>query len=350
MLKSKNMSPKELAFLTAIILALPVTVGAAILRNEWPLVALSFVFFVLLAYFVMLAMLQNFIYRRIKTIYKFIYQTKATKKEEMYHNYLLPQKSIDEVKEDVEVWAKQREVEIESLRKTEKFRKEFLQNLSHELKTPIFAVQSYIDTLLDGAIDSPDMAKKFLSKAANNAARLSALAKDLDEISKLESGVIPLHRETFFIHNLIREVYESLAYSARKSNIQTIFKKGTEHPYMVFADREKIRQVLTNLVDNAIKYSHPEDMIIASVYLTDGERVLVEITDQGQGIAEEHLPRVFERFYRTDLARSRRVGGSGLGLSICKHIVEAHNETIHIRSKIGVGTTVGFTLPLAKPD
>lgn len=348
MLKSKNTSPKELAFITAIILAIPVTAGAALLRQDWWLTAISFVVFVGLAYWLIYVVLQQFIYRKIKTIYKFIYQTKATKKEELYQNILLPQKGIEEVSQDVEKWARQRQVEIQDLRNLENFRKEFLQNLAHELKTPIFAIQSYIDSLLEGDIDDPDLANKFLNKAANNAARLSTLTKDLDEISKLESGVIPLHKEAFSIHGLIREVYESLAYGAHKHNIQTQFKKGTEHPYMVFADKEKIRQVVVNLVDNAIKYSHNDGVVIASVYLTDGKRVLVEITDQGEGIAEEHLLRVFERFYRTDVARSRKVGGSGLGLSICKHIIEAHNETIHIRSKIGVGTTVGFTLPLAK--
>ena len=170
------------------------------------------------------------------------------------------------------------------------------------------------------------------------------LVEDLDEISKLESGEQPLYKENFIIQDLIREVFEALSIKTAAKQIKTIIKKGCEAPIIVFADKEKIRQVLNNLVINATKYGKNNGTIIASIYKTDGMHVLVEISDDGIGIAEEHLPRVFERFYRTDRGRSRNVGGTGLGLAICKHIIEAHGQTIHIRSKIDVGTSVGFTL------
>ncbi|WP_416441170.1 sensor histidine kinase [Phnomibacter sp. MR] len=344
MLNTKNFSPKQLSLFTAIILGIPVLVGAWLLRPEWEVVAISFVVFVAGSYALILAVLQQFIYRKIKLIYKFIYKTKASKKEETYYKYILPQKGIDEVRADVEQWARQQEGQIETLRSNEKYRKEFLQNLSHELKTPIFAIQGYLDTLLDGAADNPEILQRFLKKAGRNVERLVNLTNDLDEISKLESGVIPLHKENFVIQDMIKEVYEMLHVKASAKNIRCSMKKGTELPMMVFADKEKIRQVLINLVDNAIKYGHDNGTIVASAYVTDGKRVLIEISDDGTGIAEEHLGRIFERFYRTDMARSRKVGGSGLGLAICKHVIEAHGQTIHVRSKPDVGTTIGFTL------
>lgn len=344
MLNTKNFSPKQLSLFTAIVLGIPVLVGAWLLRHEWELVIISFVVFVAGSYALILAVLQRFIYRKIKLIYKFIYKTKASKKEETYYKYILPQKGIDDVREDVEKWALQRQGEIETLRTNEKYRKEFLQNLAHEIKTPIFAIQGYLDTLIDGASQHPEILEKFLKKANRNVERLVNLTNDLDEISKLESGEIPLHKELFIIQDLVKEVFEMVHLNAATKNIKCQFKKGTEFPIAVFADKEKIRQVLINLVDNAVKYGHDNGTIVASMYETDGKRVLIEISDDGAGIAEEHLSRIFERFYRTDMARSRKVGGSGLGLAICKHIVEAHRQNIHVRSKPDVGTTIGFTL------
>ena len=300
------------------------------------------------SYGLILYTLQTFIYRKIKLIYKFIYQTKASKREEFYYKNILPQKSIDEVREDVETWADQRKAEIELLQQNETFRKEFLQNLSHELKTPIFAIQGYVDTLINGAMDNADVNKKFLQSTSRNIDRLVNLVDDLDAISKLESGEQHLQKDSFTIQELVKEVYETLSIKADKREIKCIIKKGCEQPLSVYADKEKIRQVFINLVDNAIKYGKQLGTIEASFYKVDGARILIEISDDGSGIAEEHLLRIFERFYRTDLARSRKVGGSGLGLAICKHIVEAHGQTIHVRSKIDVGSTFGFTLQSKK--
>lgn len=300
------------------------------------------------SYALILATLQRFIYRKIKLIYKFIYQTKASKREEFYHKHILPQKSMDEVSEDVEEWAEQRKREIELLKANEAYRKEFLQNLSHELKTPIFAIQGYVDTLLDGAYENPEVNQKFLNSASKNVLRLVNLIKDLDEITKLESGEMILYKENFVIQDLIREVFESLSLKASARDIKLYIKKGCESPIMVFADKERIRQVLINLVDNGLKYGKKGGMVMASAYIIDGKHVLIEMSDDGIGIAEEHLNRIFERFYRTDAARSRKEGGSGLGLAICKHIVEAHGQSIHVRSKPDVGTTFGFILESRK--
>jgi two-component system, OmpR family, phosphate regulon sensor histidine kinase PhoR len=223
-------------------------------------------------------------------------------------------------------------------------RKEFLQNLSHELKTPIFAIQGYVHTLLEGALENPAVNKKFLGSTSRNIDRLVNLVGDLDEISKLESGEQLLYKENFIIQDLIKDVFESLAIKSDEKQLKMQIKKGCELPLVVFADKEKIRQVLINLIDNAIKYGKQNGAIEGSAYKIEGKKILVEISDDGLGIPEEHLGRIFERFYRTDTARSRKVGGSGLGLSICKHIVEAHDQPIHVRSTIDVGTTFGFTL------
>jgi two-component system, OmpR family, phosphate regulon sensor histidine kinase PhoR len=347
MLAAKNLSPQQLSALTALIISVPISIGFYAVKPVWWMVLVAFAIIFLGSYGLILYTLQRFIYRKIKLIYKFIYQTKASKREEFYYKNILPQKGIDDVREDVEKWAQQRKAEIEALKKNEAFRREFLQNLSHELKTPIFAIQGYVETLLNGAIDNTEVNRKFLQNAARNINRLASLTGDLDEISKLESGALVLNNTNFVIQELTREVFESLSMKAEPKNIRCIIKKGCEFPLTVTADEEKIRQVLTNLVDNAIKYGRESGTIEASFYKVDGERVLVEISDEGLGIAEEHLLRIFERFYRTDLARNRKIGGSGLGLAICKHIVEAHGQTIHVRSKLDVGSTFGFTLEQA---
>ena len=289
-------------------------------------------------------MVEQFINRRVKLIYKFIHQTKASKREEFFNKNILPKQSLDEVTEDVLQWSDQHKNEMEILERNEQFRKEFLQNLSHEFKTPAFAIQGYLETLIGGAMDNPEVNKKFLANAFNNTERLIHLINDLDEITKLESGKQELHLQQFVIQDLLQEVFESLSFKAKSKNILCSFKKGSEQPIVVVADKEKIRQVLTNLVDNAIKYGNNQGKVEASVYKTDDVNMLIEISDDGIGIAEEHLPRIFERFYRTDYGRSRNIGGTGLGLAICKHIIEAHGQIIHVRSKPGIGSTFGFTL------
>ena len=293
---TKNLSPKQLSALTAVLLALPISAGIYLLTTNMIVCGASLVIIFGGSYGLILFTLEKFIYRKIKLIYKLIHQTKATKKEEVYFKYILPQKSIDEVREDVEKWGEKRNEEIEMLKKNEAYRKEFLQNLAHEFKTPIFAIQGYVDTLLNGAMDDTFIRKKFLENTAKNVERLVNLMNDLDDISTLEKGEQLLYKQNFIIQDLIREIFESLSIKTHNKNIRTSIKKGCESPITVFADKEKIRMVLINLVENASKYGKTGGLIVASIYRIDEKNVLIEISDDGIGIDEEHLLRIFERF------------------------------------------------------
>lgn len=344
MFSLRNSTPRQISLLTAFLLAIPESLILWWVEKQVGWAILCFVTVFGISYLLISFMLERFVYRQIKLIYKFISKTKATKKEETYYKYLIPKKTIEEVGVDVESWAADNEKELELLRHNEQFRREFLQNLSHEFKTPVFAIQGYIDTLLDGALANPETAKRFLERAAKNVDRLSHLLTDLDQIAKLERGEIVLTKEPFVIQELIREVYDSKQSKAETREIRCQIKKDSESPVTVFADREKIQQVLSNLISNAIKYGKQGGEVLASIYQTDGKRILVEITDDGVGIPEGDLPRVFERFFRTEAGRSMDLTGSGLGLAICKHILEAHGQSIHVRSTEQVGTTFGFTL------
>jgi two-component system phosphate regulon sensor histidine kinase PhoR len=344
MLDTKNTSPSNIALILSLIVSLfaGILISLGVKEIFFTLGSLLAIF--ILSFFLSRFLIEKFIHRKIKLIYKFIHQTKASKREEFFKKSVLPQQNLEEVGEDVLLWADQRKAEMEMLEKNEAFRKEFLQNLAHEFKTPVFAIQGYLETLIEGASESPEIRSKFLVNAHKNTERLINLISDLDEITSLESGKQEMRYTNFVFQDLIHEVFESLTLKADTKKIRCQIKKGCEQPIAVHADKEKIRQVLINLVDNAIKYGNTEGLIEASIYRTDDKKVLVEISDDGIGIAEEHLSRIFERFYRTDYGRSRNIGGTGLGLAICKHIIEAHGEIIHVRSKVGVGTTFGFSL------
>lgn len=343
MFESGNTSPVSIATISALLTGLSATLLTLVIGISWELSVIYGCALLLLVFFVVRFLVEKFIHKKIKLIYKFIHQTKVSKREEYFLKNVLPQQSIKEVGEEVLQWADQRKNEMEVLERNEAFRKEFLQNLSHEFKTPAFAIQGYLETLIAGASEQPEIRKRFLENAFKNTERLINLISDLDEITKLESGKLALHHQNFVIQDLIIDVYEALQIKSAGKKINCLIKKGCEQPITVYADKEKIRQVLINLVENAIKYGNAEGNIEAGVYRTDNS-VLIEITDDGIGIAEEHLSRIFERFFRTDYGRSRNIGGSGLGLAICKHIVEAHGHFIQVRSKPGIGTTFGFTL------
>ena len=348
MFDSKNYSPQTIAFFSATSVGLMAAlIGGWMSKSMVGALVILLIIFCF-TFWVVRFLVEKFIHRQIKLIYKFINQTKASKREEFFQKKVLPMQRLEDVGEEVLQWADQRKVEMELLEKNEAFRKEFLQNLSHEFKTPAFAIQGYLETLLAGALDNPEVSHKFLTNAFKNTERLINLISDLDEITKLESGKQELHYQNFIIQDLINDVYESLTIKSVAKNIHCQIKKGCEQPIRVYADKEKIRQVLINLVDNAIKYGNQEGKVEASIYKTDDKTVLVEITDDGIGIAEEHISRIFERFYRTDYGRSRNIGGTGLGLAICKHIVEAHGQFIQARSTPGIGTTFGFTLKKIK--
>lgn len=255
--------------------------------------------------------------------------------------------SLGRVENEVREWVVQKQEEIDSLKELENYRKNFLGNISHELKTPIFSVQGYIHTLLDGGITDDQVNRRFLLKAAKNTERLETIVNDLDIIAKLEAATMQLELQTFDIKDLTQEVMDEVEVQAQTKNIALRLKNGADQSFMVEADREYIRTVLVNLIVNSIKYGKDNGQTQMAFYDMENY-ILVEIADNGVGIAEKHLKHLFDRFYRVDKSRSRERGGSGLGLSIVKHIIEAHNQTVHVRSTEGLGTTFGFTIQKAK--
>lgn len=341
---NNKLSPRQICFWAALILAICIYLLAVILGREWQISLLIFSITFTLAYFVFYYFLKKFIDQRLKLIYKFIYATKAGRKEQFFYDKILPQKTIDQVEHEVAQWAEKKSSELELLRVNEKFRKEFLSNLTHELRTPIFTVQGYVHTLLDGAIDDENVNRKFLRNASKGLDRLVHLASDLSQITELESGANPLVLTNFDLHHLVTDVYEELMLKAREKHITLKFKDDSKDVLMVHADRDKIRQALINIVENAIKYGNEKGTITTGFWDLDSDQTYIEISDDGIGIDEEHLSRIFERFYRTDKSRSSQIPGTGLGLAIVKHIIEAHNQILNVRSKVGVGSSFGFSL------
>jgi len=245
---------------------------------------------------------------------------------------------------EVEKFAENKHQQIKNLNQRENYRREFLGNISHELKTPLFTVQGYLLTLEDGAMYDKKIGPKYLHRANKGVERLISIVKDLDLISKLESADLNLNKQPFNIVNLIQDVFELLEMKAKKRNISLSFNKQYQYPIMVIADVERVEQVLINLIVNSIKYGKIGGATIVSVKKQQKGKILIKITDNGEGIKDEHKERLFERFYRVDQSRSREQGGSGLGLSIVKHIVEAHDEQIFLKSEFGVGSEFSFTL------
>jgi two-component system phosphate regulon sensor histidine kinase PhoR len=251
---------------------------------------------------------------------------------------------------EIEKFAKDKKIEIDTLKIREEYRKDFLGNVSHELKTPLFTVQGYLETLLDGAIEDKNIRKKYISRANKAVDRLIFIVKDLDLITKLEVGDLRLEKQDFNIIELIQNVFDLLEMKAAKNNIVLTSDISYDIPIMVNGDREKIQQVLTNLLVNSIKYGNDNGTTEVSVENLVKNKVIVRVTDNGDGISKEHIPRLFERFYRVDQSGSRREGGSGLGLAIVKHVIEAHGEKIYIESVVDVGSEFSFTLEKSIPE
>ena len=286
-----------------------------------------------------------FIYRRIKVLYKYIHEVKSdpdSKKDQV-----VTKKTLDIAEENVIAWAQQKEKEVNTLRSLESYRRQFLGNISHELKTPIFNIQGYLHTLLEGGLTDESINIKFLDRAAKNVERLETIVSDLETIAQLESEQMVLEIEPFEIKALVKEVFEDHEQLAFNRKIRMTFKAGADNEFMIMADRDRIRQVLNNLITNSIKYGKEGGTTKVSFYDMD-DRILVEVGDDGIGIDEQHLKHVFDRFYRVDISRSRELGGSGLGLSIVKHILEAHKQSITVRSTVGLGTTFSFTMQKVK--
>ena len=342
------MKLRVLVFINAAAVALTLSIVNYYFRHSWYDVAITFGVTLITSFFVFYYLIEKYIYSKIKLIYKLIHNLKLGRDLRDALGEHVSADPINDVEQEVKEWARQKKTEIDELRTQEKFRRDFLSNISHEFKTPLFAIQGYIEAIQDDEFEDLDMAKDFLLKASRNVDRLSYLIKDLDEISKLESGEIPINFTKFKINDLIKEVFESMDMKAQQHNIKLIFKQKYDEPIHVDADREKIHQVLVNLIDNSFKYGKEGGSTSISLFELH-DQVLVEVTDDGIGIEEKYLPRLFERFYRTDTSRSRQIGGSGLGLAIVKHIIEAHQQTINVRSTEGLGSTFGFTLQKSKP-
>ena len=238
----------------------------------------------------------------------------------------------------------QRSSEINVLKDQENYRREFLGNVSHELKTPLFTIQGYILTLIEGAMKDKKVRNKYLNRTAKGVDRIISIVKDLDLITQFESGIKTVDKSNFNIYEIIDNIFDLMEFESEKNNTKLRIRNEKNNSVMVYADKERITQVLTNLVVNSIKYGKENGYTEIEVDNHDKDRIIVKVIDDGEGIEEEHLPRLFERFYRIDKTRSRKKGGSGLGLSIVKHIIEAHQEQIFVKSKVGVGTEFSFTL------
>ena len=243
---------------------------------------------------------------------------------------------------------RQRKSEINILKDQENYRREFLGNISHELKTPLFTIQGYILTLVEGAMKDKKVREKYLKRAAKGVDRLISIVKDLDLITQFESGIKTVDKTDFNIYELVENVFELMEFESEKNNIKLQYENDNSTPIYVYADQERILQVLTNLVVNSIKYGSNNGYTKVVIEDLNKEKVIIKVIDDGEGIEKKHLPRLFERFYRIDKNRSRKKGGSGLGLSIVKHIIEAHNEQIFVKSEIGEGTEFSFTLSKPK--
>ena len=342
-----NSSPKKIAalnalFITFITAIIYVIITLAFYSFNLKPFLIVFITVFISSFFIINYSLEKFIYEKIKIIYKTICKLKSHKKDD------LKKKSksgdvLEIVNQVVLEWDEEKKKEIEELKKMATYRREFLGNVSHELKTPIFNIQGYILTILDGGIDDPGINKKFLKKSAKSVNRMIAIVEDLEYINKFESGELKLNKESFDLLELTREVIDFMEMKAEKFeakiNIKSSFRIAK-----IIADKRRIRQVLINLIDNAIKYGDKDHNQINISFYDFHDNFLVEVSDNGKGIPEENLPRIFERFYRTEFSRSRDKGGSGLGLAIVKHIIEAHQQTISVRSKYGKGATFSFTM------
>ncbi|TLP82654.1 sensor histidine kinase [Maribacter sp. ACAM166] len=306
---------------------------------NWVVLILVGIIFFATSFVTLQLRIDKFIYKKIKKIYDDV----ALLESSTIPSYPVTT-DMQTLTAEIEKFAKDKKIEIDTLKIREEYRKDFLGNVSHELKTPLFTVQGYLETLLDGAIDDKNVRKKYIIRANKAVDRLIYIVKDLDLITKLEVGDLNLEKKSFNVVELIRNVFDLLEMKADKKNITLTFDIVYAKPIMVFADKEKIQQVLTNLLVNSIKYGNDNGTTEVSVENLVKNKVIVRVTDNGEGIPAAYIPRLFERFYRVDQSGSRREGGSGLGLAIVKHVIEAHGEKIYIESAVEVGSEFSFTL------
>ena len=311
-------------------------------RFDLAICLLSFFISFIISFFVIYFLYSNIIFEKIDKLYLLVKEQQP--KEIPNTEFQLDEvDSIDRLEEEIKKLAHERHKEAEQNRNLDSYRKEFLGNVSHELKTPIFNIQGYVSTLIDGGINDPTINIEYLKRADKSVDRMIQIIDDLETISQLEVGTLELDTEVYDIAQQVKDIIDALEFQANKQNIKLHLGKKYDKPTLVKADKFRIRQVLVNLITNSIKYGRENGKTTISLNLFD-EQVIVEVKDNGIGIDEKHLPRLFERFYRVDKGRSREQGGTGLGLAIVKHIIEGHGETIDVISKTNEGTTISFTL------
>lgn len=301
------------------------------------------VFILLFSFFVIQYRVERFIYKKVKKIYDDVSLLESS----TFRSQPVTT-DMATLTREVKKFATDKKLEIETLKVREEYRREFLGNVSHELKTPLFTVQGYLSTLLDGAMNDKTIRKKYLERAEKGVERLIYIVQDLDMISKLEIGQLNLEISQFDIVKLVQNVFDLLEMKASKKDILLMFDMKYSKPILVVGDQEKVQQVVMNLIVNSIKYGKLKGSTEVSIENLTNEKVIVRITDNGEGIESQNIPRLFERFYRVDKSGARTEGGSGLGLSIVKHIIEAHNEKIYVESRFGIGSEFSFTLEKAK--
>ena len=341
----RNIRPYQFILATSVIVALAVwlimgslvLMGTAISLVE---IALSGLTIGLISFVVHFIAVERFLYSRIKLIYRAIRKGKMSKEADF--SISMKEDVLQNVSLEASQFLDQRNQEISKLKEQEEFRREFLGNLAHELKTPVFSIQGYVLTLLEGGLEDESVNRLFLERASRAVDRMTAILDDLDDITKLEADRVHMEMKRFDIVKLAKELIEGLDLMAKERQIVLKFNKKYE-PIYVNGDRSKIGQVLTNLIKNSINYGNESGETLIRFFPIE-DSILVEVADNGPGIEEKEIPRLFERFYRVEKSRNRNEGGSGLGLAIVRHIVEAHGQTINVRSTVGVGSTFSFTL------
>ena len=335
-LKNKQKNPYQFALITAGLIG--VTSYLVLLLFTSTSIFVSVLIFVI-SFLIIQYRIQSFLFKRFKELYQDLEMLDSPK-----INKSSVSTDMDSLMKKIEEFAKDKKIEIELLKSQEQYRKEFIGNVAHELKTPIFTIQGYISNLLDGAMDDKALLDKYLKNTDNSIERLIYIIKDLDLITQLESSTMNLKISSFNIVDLITDVFGQLEIKSKEKNIKLFFDKKYEEEILVEADKVRIEQVIANLLVNSINYGSENGSTEVSISVLTEKKIIVRMTDNGEGISKEHIPRLFERFYRVDVSRSRSHGGSGLGLAIVKHIVDAHNENIFVNSEPGVGSEFSFTL------
>ena len=335
-----------IAFLLGVFVSLCYAVVSLLILDDMSIWITIILFFSvsILGYFILYYLLEKYIVSRIRVLYRAIHSYKIKKSD---FPISMSEDVLGKTEQEVNALARINKEEIEKLKYQEEYRREFIGNLAHELRTPIFSIQGYILTLLEGGLEDPSINRKFLERAAKGVDRMTSIVEDLDVITKIESGRLGLDLKQVELMNYIKEILESFEQKAEKENVKLIIDSKLEDQVFVKCDKHKIGQVLTNLINNAILYGKDGGMVIVRLFDFE-DHILVEVADKGPGIDPDKISRLFERFYRVEKSRSRHEGGSGLGLSIAKHIVEAHGQMIDVRSSVGKGSTFSFTLEKMK--